>query len=82
MSNLDILEQKIGQAIERLQKAKRENDQLRSQLSELESERQQLRGRVQELEHQLQGANSEGQDLELIRGRLDGILSKFEVLDL
>ncbi len=82
MSNLDILEQKIGQAIERLQQVSTENKELKEKLVATELEKQALAERLSGLEGQLKNAQSNGADIEGLRGRVDGILSKFELLDI
>ena len=82
MSNLDILEQKIGQAIEKLQHVNDENRDLRDQVQGLEQEREQLQGKIADMERNLQSAAGKSDDLDSIKGRVDGILSKFELLDL
>lgn len=82
MSNLDILEQKISQAIERLQQVNGENKELRDQLNRLEGENHELQTQVGRMREQLQSADANGADLDSLKGRVDGILSKFELLDL
>jgi predicted nucleic acid-binding Zn-ribbon protein len=82
MSNLDILEQKIGQAIEKLQHMSNENQELRDQIQVLEQERTVLQGKLTDMEQNLQSAAGKNSDLDSIKGRVDGILSKFELLDL
>ncbi len=82
MSNLDILEQKIGQAIDKLQQVNNENRELREQIQTLEQERSVLQGKLENMEQNLQTAAGKTNDLDSIKGRVDGILSKFELLDL
>ena len=82
ISNLDILEKKIGQALERLQKMGSENRELKSRLKAMEQERDGLQSRLAEMETLAGDAKSNGSDLAALKGRVDGILSKFEQLDL
>ncbi len=82
ISNLDILEKKIGQALERLQKMGSENRELKSRLKATEQERDGLQRRLAEMETLAGDAKSNGSDLAALKGRVDGILSKFEQLDL
>ncbi|MCB1161527.1 MAG: cell division protein ZapB [Candidatus Krumholzibacteriia bacterium] len=82
VSNLDILEQKIGQAIEKLNRMDRENHELRTRLEQLEQEKQGLASERDTLAAQLSSAQQSGANLDDLRGRVDGILSKFELLDL
>lgn len=82
ISNLDILEQKIGQALERLQKVNGENRDLKERIQALEQERDGLQGRLTEMEKLAGEAQSNGSDLAALKGRVDGIISKFELLDL
>jgi len=82
VSNLDILEQKIGQALERLQQMTRENQDLQARLQHAEAERNRLQEELSRLSSRLGEAESNGADLHQLRGRLDGILAKFELLEL
>jgi FtsZ-binding cell division protein ZapB len=82
VSNLDILEQKIGQAIDKLNRMGQENHELRTRLEQLEQERQGLVSERDTLAAQLDVAQRSGANLADLRGRVDGILSKFELLDL
>ena len=78
-----------AEAIERLQAVKQENDvlkaengELSSQLSALEQEKSELSARLDGLQQQLQSAEAGSANLDALKGRVDGILSKFELLDL
>jgi len=82
VSNLDILEQKIGQALERLQQMNRENQALQARVQELEAERAGLQAQLDALNARLGQAEHQGADLQSLRGRVDGILAKFELLEL
>lgn len=82
VSNLDILEQKIGQALERLQQASRENQELQGRVRELEAENTGMQAELQRLNARLGEAEHQGADLHSLRGRVDGILAKFELLEL
>lgn len=82
VSNLDILEQKISQALERLQQMTRENQELQSRLQHAESERNRLQDELSRISARLGEAENQGADLNQLRGRLDGILAKFELLEL
>lgn len=82
VSNLDILEQKISQALERLQQMSRENQDLQARLRELEGEKSGMQAELQRLNARLGEAEHHGADLHSLRGRVDGILAKFELLEL
>ena len=82
VSNLDILEQKIGQALERLQQVGRENQDLQARLQALEAEKAGMQEELQRLTARLGEAEHQGADLHSLRGRVDGILAKFELLEL
>ncbi len=82
LSNLDILEQKIGQALERLQQVSRENQDLQARLQALEAEKSGMHEELQRLQGRLGEAEHHGADLHSLRGRVDGILAKFELLEL
>jgi chromosome segregation ATPase len=82
VSSLDMLEQKIGQALERLQQMSRENQELQHRLRELEAEKSGMQAELQRLNERLGEAEHQGADLHSLRGRVDGILAKFELLEL
>jgi chromosome segregation ATPase len=88
-SNLDLLEEKIARAITRIAALKDENqalmqekEALQSRLRESEESKGALESRLQGLESKLAQAEHSGADLDVLSRRVDGILSKFEVLDL
>jgi len=88
-SNLDILEAKIGEAIERLSAMKDENlalrkknDELKRHAAKLDGVNESLQKQIREFEGQVKVSRGNGADLEAIRDRVDGILSKFDLLDL
>jgi chaperonin cofactor prefoldin len=89
VSNLDLLEQKIGDTLLKLVEAQKEKQELSRQnaalemrIHDLESENRGLQASMAKLKQQLDGGAQNGRDLVAVREKVQGILAKFERLDL
>jgi DNA repair exonuclease SbcCD ATPase subunit len=89
VSNLDLLEKKITNALEKITEMREENRLLKGQkadlekrLREIDKSNSSLQKNVARLESKLQKSKGGTVDLEALKGRVDGILAKFEQLDL
>ena len=88
-SNLEILEQKIGLAVEKISKLGSENrelrgrnDALQSRIADLERSQGELEKSSVDSQRLLSESQASGAELEDVRKRVDSILEKFERLDL
>jgi FtsZ-binding cell division protein ZapB len=88
-SNLEILEKKIGLAVDKITTLGSENHKLRDQNSALEAQVKEVEGSRQQLELQhaesqrlLNESQGRGAELLAVRKHVDSILEKFERLDL
>ena len=88
-SNLDLLEQKIGETLEKLARTEKVNRDLReskkdleNQIGDLESANRSLQANIKKLQKQIESGKSNGRDIDSIRARVEGILAKFELLDI
>lgn len=88
-SNLDLLEQKISETLEKLARAEELNQDLHAskkdlenQIGDLESTNRVLQANIKKLQKQVESGKSNGSDIDSIRARVEGILAKFELLDI
>jgi FtsZ-binding cell division protein ZapB len=88
-SNLDILEKKINDTIAMLGMLKEDNSNLtqqkamlESKIAELQGENGEMRNQISGLESSVETAEQTDSDLNSLKGRVDDILSKFEMLEL
>jgi FtsZ-binding cell division protein ZapB len=88
-SNFERLEQEVGRLVDILGKLRQENVEIKARAETLEAENQQLRTdneqlegdnqRLQQVETQFQEAN---QSREVIRGRIENLLTKLDAVEI